>query len=331
VDVIPTWTAPHHFTPIAAAAAATTNPVFTYLLASCELVAALDAADPIERLAQRIGLEWAASNPNEMRAPETYADLRKGHPANAPDLRTFLAIEAGIGAPGQPSFTAATGKKRAKQIPPSVLANFVANDLPRLWDFAFDIAPLVAELEAAADRREPPDPARVDHPEGGFQAAGRLLETYAPTLAYTALRTPRGDLVWGLAFDNLASRIAVELFELFATRPQLRRCRYCNRAFAPLPGGSKTACHTHLWRQRGKTFETVETCSPPPTDAHIAAAHTRERKRRHQAMQREIERHGADSRRAEIARRDFEEWTSANQRRRGPKQRPMPPLVIRDP
>jgi hypothetical protein len=325
VDVIPTWTAPHHFTRIATdvgdAEADAMEPVFTYVLASCELSTALESHDPIGRLSDRLGLEWVASLVDR---------LQDNRPSR---LTTFFRDEAGIGSPGQPSWNASTGQPYADRIPDEIAADFLANSLPRLHEFAIYLAPLTAELAVAADLREPPNLARVNYPggESGFQAAEGLLETYAPKLRYTALRNPHGNVVWGLAFDNLASRIAAELFELFATRPQIRRCHFCQRVFVPLAGGSKTTCHAHLWRQRARSkFVTVETCNPQATDTHNAAAHTRERKRRHRAMQREIERFGPDSRRGKIAVRNYDNWIAENGKRRGPKQRPMPPAITRN-
>jgi hypothetical protein len=68
---------------------------------------------------------------------------------------------------------------------------------------------------------------------------------------------------WGPAFSTVEERIALELFELFVTRPRLRRCRFCRRPF-PLTrdatGTARSTCSAHLYSEN--TGDVIQCCSP---------------------------------------------------------------------
>jgi hypothetical protein len=134
---------------------------------------------------------------------------------------------------------------------------------------------------------------------------------------------------WGIDFQNLAERVALELFELFDSRPRLQRCRLCNRIFVPRTTAD-TKCRADLW-ELGQTTA-LELCNPQyPVDAYyariLAERHGRERKSRHQQMRRELKRFGEGSPRAERAKAKYEDWILEHGKQRGPAPRPMPDLI----
>ena len=134
--------------------------------------------------------------------------------------------------------------------------------------------------------------------------------------------------LWGLTYQNLAERIAAELFEIFTTRPRLHRCRFCNRIFVPRTR-TDTKCRANLWTLRQPS--PLELCIPQDAtdnyNANVAAGqHDRERKRRHQHMRREAQRHGENSARAKRAKDDYAAWIHEHGKLRGPVPRPRPDL-----
>lgn len=130
-------------------------------------------------------------------------------------------------------------------------------------------------------------------------------------------------------FDDLRQRIAMELFELYATRPELRRCRLCKRVFVPR-GRSETFCRSQLWRSGDPIA--FELCLPGDPSAVAKdynavvplADHQRERKTRHRKWRRELARAGGDAtnKRVMRAKADYDVWIEQHGRTRGPKRHP---------
>ncbi len=323
MDIAPVWRTPHHFSrlPMDGQASPTgLQPVFTYALLAVELSHAdLAQSLPCEAVS-RIGYEWLAS----------LADRLRGDQAES-DLTAFLRQEAGIAKPGQDSHKAALGQPHPASLPAEEVEAFTATELPRIREFInLDIGPFMPELTRAADERRRPDPHLVEHPDGdGVAAARRLLSIYGPRLAPVPLHNPETKrTLWGLTYQNLPERIAVELFEIFATQPRLHRCRFCNRIFIPRTR-TDTKCRADLWSTDQPS--PLELCIPQSAvDSHnanvLGGQHERERKRRHQQMRREIKRGGEDSPRAKRAKADYETWISAHGKRRGPAPHPQPDL-----
>jgi hypothetical protein len=268
----------------------------------------------------RIGYEWLASLADRLRGGQTESGLT-----------TFLREEVGIEQPGQDSNKAVVGDPHATSIPADELAVFIVTELPRIRDFVeVEIHPFLPELSRAADERRRLDPNAVKHTEGnGLAAAQRLLSVYRPSFDPVRMRGPKiKRSLWGLTFQNLAQRIAVELFQLFDTQPRLHRCRHCNRVFVPRTR-TDSKCQADLWT-RGQPSP-LEFCIPQQAvNAHnagvLAGQHTRERKRLHQQMRREIKRSGEGSPRAERAKANYEAWVLKHGKQRGPAPQPRPDL-----
>jgi hypothetical protein len=323
VDIAPVWRTPHHFSLLRVEGQTIRvefQPVFTYALLTTELGQAQLARGLPDEAVSRIGYEWLAS----------LADRLRGQQAKS-RLTLFLQQEVGIARPGQDSSKAAFGQPRATRLPAPHLKDFTTAELPRIREFVdFDLGPFLPELVRAADERRRPDPHAIEHPDGDAVAAAlRLLNIYGPKLDPTPMSTPQSKhTLWGLTYHNLAERIAVELFELFTTRPRLHRCRFCNRIFIPRTR-TDTKCRANLWTLRQPS--PLELCIPQHTaDTHnaeiVAGQYNRERKRRHQQMRREAQRYGENSARAKRAKADYTTWIHEHGKQRGPAPRPRPDL-----
>ena len=321
------WRTPHHFSRLPVDGQTpppSLESVFTYLLLTTELAEAdlTPHGLPTEAVS-RIGYEWLAS----------LADVWGDRPASGPPvsaLTTFLKNEVGIEMPGQYSNKAVLGQPHATSIPAHELAVFIVTELPRIRDFVdSEIHPFLPELSRAATERRGPDPDAVEHPEGnGLAAAQRLLEVYPLTFDPVPMRGPKVKrTLWGLTFQNLAQRIAVELFQLFDTQPRLHRCRHCNRVFVPRTR-TDSKCQADLWSPDQPS--PLEFCNQQAVDAHnarfLAGEHTRERKRLHQEMRRELKRSGEGSPRAKRAKAKYEAWIQEHGKQRGPAPQPRPDL-----
>lgn len=328
VDLVAPWRQPHHFTTLRTPfSAEEPRFVFTYMLATTELTRALAEPEPTPTLFARLGAEWVSSP----------ADSGPGSGKSA--LSRFVKEKAGIANPGQDSAPALLGLEHSFDIPEHVLEDFVSHDLRRLTEFAdLELAPLVRELERAADAREPPDPAHVKTAEGhGLEAARRFLEieTYTPSFKPVPLRSPDGRAWWGLCYENLAQRISAELFELFTARPRLRRCRFCNRVFVPRTR-NEGSCRAYLWPLGQK--EAIEFCDQEAVEAYNRRAtdeglrHERERKRLHIAWRREQRRSeqngsGQNSPRAQRKKKELDDYMAAHEKQRGPRPRTEPDVT----
>jgi hypothetical protein len=101
-----------------------------------------------------------------------------------------------------------------------------------------ELVSLVAPIAQAADSAR-----RFDtSPTKGVL---RFAEAYGPSFRPKSLR--RGERVdWAQSFTHLRERCALELFELYASRPRLRRCVYCRSVFVPTR--DERSCRWNLWR-----------------------------------------------------------------------------------
>jgi hypothetical protein len=324
VDIAPVWRTPHQFSLLPVdghAPEAGLQPVFTYALLSTELAQANLAHGLPPEAVSRIGIEWLASLADQVRGGKSKSALT-----------TFLEEQVGIAHPGQDSNKAVIGGPHATSIPAKELEAFIATELPRIRHFVdFELRPFLPELAQAADERRRPDAGSVQHAErNGLAAARRLLTIYGPRHRPVPMRSPRSTRpLWGLEFQNLAERISVELFEIFATRPRLHRCRLCGRIFVPRTR-TDSRCRAYLWAPGNQSA--LDFCIPQhEVDAHnadvLAGQHERERKRLHQQMRRRIKRYGEGSEQANSAIADYQTWITAHGKQRGPAPRPMPGIL----
>jgi hypothetical protein len=325
VDIAPVWRTPHHFSRLPVdgdAHSVGLQPVFTYALLATELGETdLSKGLPPDAVS-RVGYEWLASLADR---------LRGDWPRTKSAMTAFLQDEVGIAKPGQDSNKALLGGQHGTILPADQLEAFTETELPRIREFVdLELRPFLPELNRAADNRHPPDPGSVVHPEGdGLAAALRLMTVYGPQLEPVPLHDPVATrTIWGLAFRNLAERIAVELFEIFATQQRLHRCRFCKRIFVPRTR-TDSKCRADLWALGQPS--PLEFCIPQhAVDSHnagvVAGQHERERKRRHQQMRREAQRYGENSARAKRAKADYETWLRQHGKQRGPAPHPRPDL-----
>jgi hypothetical protein len=215
----------------------------------------------------------------------------------------------------------ALGKPEAyfhpKPVDPDAVAAFAAAAKPRLASAIDDwcLRPLISELERAADSATSPDPANI-----AVKAIGDALDVAVRMIE--GRRTPHRPVrmrreqrhVWALVFDDLAQRVAVELFELFETRPKLVRCRFCDRVFVDKTGQTRDACRAYVWNAH--THDHIEFCSSR-VDEHNARAKDTEKRRKAKAFSAAVSRaktiaeetaraHGAESHEAKEALKDVE-------------------------
>jgi hypothetical protein len=194
---------------------------------------------------------------------------------------------------------------------------FEREDLPMIAQYVqHEIAPLVRHLERAADENEPPD-------ESMLPNARRYLGLWAPPLDLIPLRRPAGPDVqlWGLGYTNLLQRIAVELFELAALRPRLRRCVFCNAVFAVQD--NEANCRWNLWD--AETGELLNPCNPERfrewEESTAADKHRKTRKKYDQRIRRALLEADGDYGNTVVQRwiREKESYMSEHRRRPGPK------------
>lgn len=306
MDVIPVWRAAHHFVDHAS-----DSERFTYGLASVELVEQQPGTEPALK---RWGAEWYASLP---------AALRDGSATTALEKE----LEAHNVGPHARGFTRAT-------ITPELEQDFAERTWPALAELMVDLTPLVEPLIAAADVAEaPPEPT----PEQNEKIA-RFLEIYARR-RYELRAFADGR--WFIRPDDLLARIALEVADLRTTRPRMRRCRLCGRAFAMRPGKRAAICSTHVWSWPGAELQSY--CNPDAAAAEIArmesetdavsdpeADRTRQRKTLHARVTRALKAADGDDADAVYLhnRKKYDEFMAENRRRPG---RPAQALDAFDP
>ena len=240
-------------------------------------------------------------------------DRRRGSPSQA---RTRTRLPSG-------SLPSQSASRRSGSVHGHGTAPNPRVHQPRYW-------PIHARADPSRRREAAPRPALGRTPRRRRRGCRSTLTEHLRPAARA--RTPDNPetkrTLWGLTYQNLPERIAVELFEIFATQPRLHRCRFCNRIFIPRTR-TDTKCRADLWSTDQPS--PLELCIPQSAvDSHnanvLGGQHERERKRRHQQMRREIKRGGEDSPRAKRAKADYETWISAHGKRRGPAPHPQPDL-----
>ena len=135
-----------------------------------------------------------------------------------------------------------------------------------------ELVSLVAPIARAADSAR-----RFDtSPTEGVR---RFAEVYGPSFQPRRLR--RGERVeWGQSFTHLLERCALELFELYASRPRLRRCVYCRSVF--VPRRNERSCRWNLWRWPASPGDTpLRLCAESRQAAVTKATQQPDERRRH--------------------------------------------------
>lgn len=142
-----------------------------------------------------------------------------------------------------------------------------------------EFAPLVAPITAAASEARalaiPPSPAVL-----------RLTQVYGPNV-FMPRRLRRDErMTWGHSFASIVEQAAVEVFEIHASQPRLRRCVYCQSAF--VPWRDERCCRWNLWGWPATTGDlALRLCSHERHQASerfrlepdARQTHSRERKR----------------------------------------------------
>ena len=259
MELVPTWRTPHHLTALLPKRKRPAVSVVTYSLVSVELVRA-DLRTPGG--VNRLGYEWLAQLAGPAATPLEALEKELG--IRSP-LEAFLQKELGIRSPGhrwQPPTPArndaSTLLRAAELFEPLV---------PRIeeWQQLWYLEPLVEEIERAADERDRLDASRVRVTDiGDAIAVAQRLRDATPGLNLKPMRRQSDDReLLGPHFSTLEQRIAYELFELFWTRPRLRRCRFCRRPFPAsrdAGGTARSTCSAHLYSDT--TGKVLEFCSP---------------------------------------------------------------------
>jgi hypothetical protein len=286
--LVPPWLAPHNFVRVPRDESDRTAYVFSRGIAATELVALTNPADnPVrltDRALDRLGAPWLASIADRLRTEITPPRAGGGHPFHQPSALSEFLRQLDINKPGSNSPALVLGEPVPPRIPTEVLERFERDDLPRITQYVqHEIAPLVRDIEAAADANDQPDPSMLP-------GARRYLGLWAPPLDLIPLRRasrPEAQL-WGLTYTDLIARVAVELFELASLRPRLRRCVFCNSVFAVQD--NETNCRWFL--RDAETGEMLRPCNPESfhewEKSTAADEHRRTRKRYDQRIRRAL-------------------------------------------
>jgi hypothetical protein len=283
--------------------------VFTYGLVASELLDAVERG-PSHRLFDRVGWPWLIDLDRALRPP-------------AQDPEEHEAFLPNFGDPWQPPSPALDDRAALPDaVPDWVVANF-ANS--RAWArvrdwtqhylgrFASDIGP--------ATSTQDPTPSLLAE---ALEFPGELR------VQPSRLVSRRGGHEWSFRPSDLWSRVALELIELYATRPRVRRCLLCRGAFIPVE--REANCRWGLWIV-GTNKPLREVCDPEAFETFLAREasedleHKRTRTRLSQTHRRRSRDFGPDHWRTIQARKAWENYMLANPRKRGPKQKAMAATV----
>jgi hypothetical protein len=273
--------------------------LFTYGLLATEFVR------PLEDLGSTIGFEWLASVADRLRLEDG-----KRNPSR---LTRWMNTRLELKVPGQPSPQGLFGETDyATHLPRRELDAFKREEGPRLETVRGWLnVEYIPHLRKTAARKGRLSISNLDHAE-------RFLSVHEPRLSPTRFQMG-AQAVRGLAYPDLLSRLAAELYELYLFEAPLRECRHCGRIFAPRK--SEASCRSHQWlipyRISGKPIH-IAGCAPEP-DARTAR--DREQNRLYMAANRA----GPKSK----ASREYAEWMKHNALPVGRPQKPYRPDVLR--
>jgi len=113
-----------------------------------------------------------------------------------------------------------------------------------------------------------------------------LIAARGPSTAKPRRLIHNDRIVWGQTFGHILERAAAEVFELYATRARVRRCRFCNSVFVPRRG--EHVCRWNLWSVPMRVGDPALRLCSPERAAEVArdaqpqsarAAYDKERKR----------------------------------------------------
>jgi hypothetical protein len=324
VDTTPSWRTPHRFRRLLPSGAG--EEVVTYGLVAVALTEAhVETAEGARTAAERFGLAPLAKlafRGSSSVADVPYAVARQASVnASAADQIASLNVSAEFGKPFDGD-------------PDQAWSAFVDEGGPdRLRDWVDDVRPLVAPVAKAADIRGHP-PADEQLLE---QSLAQLEYCYGRGLALERFEfVARGSskAVWGFRFRDLAERAAVELFELYAIRPSLRRCELCGRVFVPAKERD-AYCRFNLWeipervdRARSRAWrKCIAFCVPDvEVEEHNRRVrenqHTNRRKNLAQSWRRRRQRYGDADPRTEEALAAYRRYMAENRRTPGPRRAP---------
>lgn len=128
----------------------------------------------------------------------------------------------------------------------------------------------------------------------------------------------------GYKDQAIHERVAIEVYELTATRPKIRKCCLCGAAF--VPHRAEPNCRWNVYPALAKPGdEPLRPCVPDEQLAAFfadqdAGAHKRERKRRYQRVLREAKRDKNGARHLR-AKKEYEDWLEKHRKRKGPPPR----------
>jgi hypothetical protein len=302
VVIQPPWRLPHAFERLSAGVPITQTPyVMTYGLTITELCRAESLAEP--RLLDRVGLPWLVDLDDQI--------SRDGSP-----LRQALDTLA-IRRPGQMS---SARKWQTDETPDTNLWHALAGTATRrVREFIRNnLEVFAADLEANAPGGRPSESLR--------DAVRRFLDfcpvRFQPRRFHNRLTGAKQT--WGLDYERLCERIALELQWLYADRPRLRRCVLCDAVFVTTM--KRANCSWTLWN--AETGEEIQRCAPPEAFESFAQRasdleHQRTRKRLNAALHRARQAAGGDENdpRVRRARGARDAYIDKHGRRRGPTSR----------
>ncbi len=213
----------------------------------------------------------------------------------------------------------------------------VAESLEPLREFRelIAVAVMLVHAAAAGDKADFDDASPIEPLLRDGSSVVDLVNRYGPARKVEPLVSERGT-IWGLASRDLVARASLEVFDLYAHRPPLRRCVLCGRVF--IPRGNEINCRWHFWAWPNAIGDRpVELCNEAhrlvlekaERDAHrreYVRLHTRLRRAR-QRHERTIEDSGPRSKAAQQTREALRaaeaEYVSLERRARGLKPNPV--------
>jgi hypothetical protein len=305
VVIQPPWHLPHSFERLSAGVPIAQTPyVMSYGLTITELCRAESLVDA--RLLDRVGLPWLVDLDDEI----AYA----GSPLAAA-LR-----DLGISGPGQISSERVLPSAGATPVPAAEMWNSLAGATnQRVHEFIQnELAVFAEDLETNAPGGRPSDSLQ--------RAAERLLDIYSVRFRPRRFhdRLTGEKQTWGLDYERMLERIALELRWLYADRPKLRRCVLCDAIFVTTT--TRANCSWTLWN--AVTGEEIQRCAPADVFASfdrrtLELKHQRNRKRLNETLRRARQAAGGDENDPRVRRalKSRDDYMREHGRRRGPASR----------